>query len=380
MEMQVENIIMNINFSCRSAYLMARKTNLLCLTLLCIVSHTAWAEPYLAIKNNLKCGVCHVNPLGGGMRTAFGNIYGISQLPVDVSDFSAADMGKINDFIGVGANIRYNAEHSSDDADNTSSTFRIDSAQVYVSITPKNTGLSFYLDQQVAPGAAVNREAYIQYNFADTHYIKAGKMFVPFGLRLEDDTAFVRQVTGFNFDSSDNGAELGLNYGQTTVNLFVTNGTSSVSNNDDKFLYGFRVERLFSNFRLGGGAVLNDRATDKQQIYNLYGGMNWQDISLLAEVDRINTEQQGNDDLVQQVALIELNYQWQKGLNLKFTAEYYDPNTDIDENHETRFSLVAEYTPLSNVQLRLGFRSSEGIPQQPQRSVDKLFLQSHLYF
>jgi hypothetical protein len=371
---------MNINFNCWLNFLTARKITLLGLTLLFgTVSQTTWAEPYLAIKNNLKCNACHVNPLGGGMRTAFGNIYGISQLPVDVSDFSAADIGKINEFIGVGANVRYNAEHSSDDADNVSSTFRIDSAQVYVSITPKNTGLSFYLDQQVAPGAAVNREAYMQYNFAGTHYVKAGKMFVPFGLRLEDDTAFVRQVTGFNFDSSDNGAELGLNYGQTTVNLFVTNGTSSVSNNDDKFLYGLRLEKLFYNFRLGGGAVLND-GDNKQQIYNFYGGMNWQNFTVLGEIDWINSEQQGKDDRVQQVALIELNYQWQKGLNFKLTAEYYDPNTDISENHETRFSLVAEFTPLSNIQLRLGLRSSEGIPQQPQRSVNKLFLQSHLYF
>lgn len=372
---------MNINFNRWLSYLAARKTTLLGLILLSsLLSQSAWAEPYLAIKNNLKCNVCHVNPLGGGMRTAYGNIYGINQLAVDVSDFSAADLGKINDFIGVGANIRYNAEHSSDEADNTSSTFRIDSAQVYVSITPKNTGLSFYLDQQIAPGAAVNREAYIQYNFANSHYIKAGKMFVPFGLRLEDDTALVRQVTGFNFDSSDNGAELGLNYGQTTVNLFVTNGTSAVSNNDDKFLYGVRLEKLFSNFRLGGGAVVNDADSDKQQIYNLYGGMTWQDFTVLAEIDWLRTEQTAGDDLLQQVALVELNYQWQKGLNLKLTAEYYDPNTDIDENHETRFSFIAEYTPLSNVQLRLGFRSSEGIPQQPQRSVEKLFLQSHVYF
>lgn len=340
----------------------------------------ASAEPYLAIKNNLKCASCHVNPLGGGMRTNFGNIYGFAQLPAQLSDFSAADIGKINELIGVGGNIRYNAEYSSDEADNTSSTFRIDSAQVYVSIRPQNTGLSFYLDQQIAPGAAVNREAFMQYTFSNTHYVKAGKMYVPFGLRLEDDTAFVRQVTGFNFDSSDNGIELGLNYGQTTVNLFVTNGTSAVSNNDDKFLYGFKVEKLFSSFRLGGGAVLNDADTNTQQIVNLYGGMVWKDFTLLGEIDWLNTQQEGIDDLVQKVGLIELNYQWKKGLNLKLTAEYFDPSTDIDENHETRFSVVAEYTPLSNLQLRLGLRSTAGIPQQPQRSADKLFLQSHVYF
>jgi hypothetical protein len=42
--------------------------------------------------------------------------------------------------------------------------------------------------------------------------------------------------------------------------------------------------------------------------------------------------------------------------------------------------LVAEYTPISNLQLRTGIRISEGIPQQPQRSTEKFFLQAHLYF
>ena len=177
--------------------------------LLLIVSFSpnSFAEPYLAVKNNLKCSACHVNPIGGGARNTFGNIYGHSQMTKNVSDFTSAEVGKINDFLSIGGNLRYNAERSSNDAGDDTATFRIDSAQLYVSVTPKDSGLTFYLDQQVGPGAALNREAFVLYKFSGNHYIKAGKMYVPFGLRLEDDTSFVRQVTGFNFDSSDNGVE-----------------------------------------------------------------------------------------------------------------------------------------------------------------------------
>lgn len=347
---------------------------------LALLAQNALAEPYLAIKNNMKCNVCHVNPIGGGLRNSFGNVYGHTQLPATVSDFTAAEIGKINEFIGLGGNLRYNAERNTNDADQSTSTFRIDSAQLYLAITPKNTGLTFYLDQQIAPGAAVNREAYVQYNFSGQHYLKAGKMYSPFGLRLEDDSSFIRQVTGFNFDSSDNGVELGLEYDQATVNLFVTNGTSSVANDDDKFLYGVRAEKLFNGFRIGATGIINTSDQNEQQIVNLYGGFNWGNITLLGELDWLNTEQSTSDDLEQLVGLIELNYQWQQGLNFKITAEYFDPNTDFDENHETRYSFVTEYAPISNLQLRFGFRSSEGIPQQPARSSERFFVQTHLYF
>lgn len=350
------------------------------LIITCLFSLNTVAEPYLAVKNNMKCSSCHINPLGGGARNSFGNVFGHGQLPAGVSDFTSAEIGKISDFLSIGGNLRYNAEHSRDDADNQFSTFRVDSAQLYIAVTPKDTGITFYIDQQIAPGAAINREAFVMYRFDNSHYLKAGKMYLPFGLRLEDDSAFVRQVTGFNFDSSDNGLELGLDYGQSTINLFVTNGTSSVANNDDKFLYGARAEHLFSNFRLGTTALVNTADEGEQSMFNLYGGLTFGEFTLLAEVDWINTEQNNADDESQLVGLFEVNYQWQQGLNFKFTSEYYDPDDDIEENHETRFSFVAEYTPISNMQLRLGIRSSEGIPQQPERSGEKFFLQSHLYF
>jgi hypothetical protein len=380
MEFQAEKFIMNTHLNKRKTTHSLFVISMIVALGLLVNINTADAEPYLAIKNNMKCSTCHVNPLGGGMRTSFGNIYGHTQLPKKVGDFSSAEMGKISDFLSLGGNLRYNAEHSSDDADNTSSTFRVDSAQLYLAITPKDTGLTFYLDQQVAPGAAVNREAYLQYNFLGQHYIKAGKMYSPFGLRIEDDNALVRQVSGFNFDSSDNGVELGLEFDQATVNFFITNGTSAVSNNDDNFQYGVRAEKIFSNFRIGSTAVLNTADDADRQLFNLYGGLHIGDFTFLGEIDWITTERATGSDQNQLVGLIEVNYQWMQGLNIKLTGEYFDPDNDIDENHENRLSLVAEYTPISNLQLRTGIRISEGIPQQPQRSNDKFFLQAHLYF
>ena len=38
------------------------------------------AEPYIALQTKLQCSVCHVNPTGGGMRTAFGQSFANNQL------------------------------------------------------------------------------------------------------------------------------------------------------------------------------------------------------------------------------------------------------------------------------------------------------------
>lgn len=351
---------------------------------LCIfagLQFSSHAEPYLAIKNNLQCSGCHVNPNGGGQRNEFGRIYGASILAESTSKLNAAEFGKLNKYIDLGANARFNAmiQRNKQQENNTSKSFEISSAQVYLHLKVPETGLSFYLDQQVAPGSAINREAFVMYQFENADFIKAGKIFLPYGLRIEDDSAFIRQATGMNFDNSDNGIEYGSNFGNTHVNVYISNGTSQASNNDDSFLFGTRIEHHFSSFRIGTSALLND-GDQETQMLNLYGGSQLGDFTLLAEVDYIRIESQNGNTISQLATLAEINYQWRAGWNIKLTAEYFDPDNDIEENEQTRYSVIGEYTPLSNVQLRFGIRSKQDIPQKLQQNNDLFFIQSHFYF
>mgnify|MGYP000235545891 CR=1 FL=1 len=340
------------------------------------------AEPYLAYKNNFACSNCHVNPDGGSLRNQAGQAYGQSVLAAKSSQLDTSSFLRVADYLQLGGDMRFNANFEQNDTDQETQSFEIHSAQIYAAVSLPGEKLSLILDQTVAPGVSINREAYLLYKMGDDQYLKMGKMFLPFGIRLEDDSAFVRQVTGTNFDNSDNGIAYGKSFGRTELDIFVTNGTSQVSNDDEHFLYGARVEHRFDDFRLGAGLIYNDKDAETI-IYNAYAATSLGRFTFLAEADWIELNSMsagGTIEQAQLAALFEVNYQWQRGLNLKATTEYFDPDQDTDEDQQTRHSVVMEYTPISHLQFRLGFRQQDDIPQQPENNKEIMFLQTHLYF
>ena len=82
------------------------------------------AEPYLAVRTGFKCGVCHVNPTGGGKRTEFGSTYSQTTLAAERLDLTtgkavpavgagsepAVWTGKLNDHLAIGSDLRANLQ------------------------------------------------------------------------------------------------------------------------------------------------------------------------------------------------------------------------------------------------------------------------------
>lgn len=343
------------------------------------------AEPYLAVKNNLQCAACHVNPIGGGARTAYGALYGTQMLPQHAGSGTQFDAGNISDTFRIGANFRANYyQHDSDeDSAGDTKTFQTQTGQVYFIFQPKDSRFTLYVDEQIAPGSALNREAFILTRFGDSYYLKAGKLMLPYGLRLEDNTAFIRQASGINFQNSDNGVELGLQYTNTLINFAISNGTTGLTNDDRRMQYLGRIEYLHGNWRVGASAIVNDAELGQRRMFNVFGGFNWLGFTFLAEADHIADESVSfvpGAYQKQRVGLFEINRELTKGVNLKFTTEYLDPDSNIAENQRTRNSLLVEYTPFSNLQLRVGLRKGEDIPQRVEDNYRDFFAQLHFYY
>src|ERR1700723_1859546 len=227
--------------------------------ILCLAACRVHAEPYLAVQLGLKCGQCHVNPTGGGYRTTFGDIFAQTVLPAEHLDTALDNWtGQLGPYFRVGGDLRFDA--SVTQAPHTSSLqqFDLEQTRVYLEADVIPNRLLAYVDEQVAPGGALNREAYLVY-WSATHdwYLKAGQMYLPFGLRLQDQSAFIFTATGINMTTPDQGVEFGWERGHWDAQLAVTNGTAGGAVNSNGKQTSTQLAYVESVWRAGIAANYN---------------------------------------------------------------------------------------------------------------------------
>ncbi len=360
-----------------------------------IATEAALAEPYLAVRTGFKCMVCHVNPTGGGKRTEFGAIYGQTALPASRLDLETGESvpdrapdpapftGKVNNHLGFGADLRANARATFTPNTTPSQAYAFDPvrAQVYMEIRPIVDRLTIYLDERVSPGAATNRETYAMLSTKNREwYVKAGRMFVPFGLRIEDDTAFIRQVTATSFNSFDDGVEGGMEMGPWSAYVSVTNGAGGGTETNRGKLISSLATYVQPDWRVGLSASVNFNGTTDRRMQGAFAGLRTGIVSWLASAVRVTDEGTPTGRVTQVVTLAEGNVEVAKGHNLKLTYEFLDPNTDLSEDQRERYSAVYEYSPIQFTQFRLGVRKNNGIPQNNAQNATEVFLQWHAFF
>jgi len=259
--------------------------------------------------------------------------------------------------------------------------FALEEALVYAQIDLIKDKLSLYLDERFAPGGAFNREAYgLFWLGGRNYYAKVGRFFLPFGYRLEDDTSFVRQATGINYDNPDTGIELGADLNALSVNLAITNGTAGFAEVDSGKQISLRSSYVRSDWRIGVSANANNTDEGDRTMGALFGGLRTGFVQWLGELASIRSESSTAPSVDQLAAFVEANIGFKQGHNVKLTYEHLDPNTDRDEDGQNRYSAVYEFFPWQFVQVSGGARIREGIPQSDTQNTDEVFVQMHLYF
>ncbi len=350
-----------------------------------LAAAAAQAEPYLAVANGYKCGQCHVNPTGGGERTPFGEIFSQTVLPARHLDTGDLWTGQLNRYISIGGDLRYEFTVQQVPKAQTTNQFQLQQARVYLEASVIPDRLLVYVDEQVAPGGALNREAWGMFWWDDhTWYVKAGQMYLPFGLRLQDQTAFVQQITNINMTTPDQGLEVGWEKGPWDAQLAVSNGTAGGAPTSNGKQESLQLQYVLTRWRFGGAANFNDSsASGSRDAFGLFGGLKTGPIAWLAQVDIVNDHSlpPGPGGGSRKLAtLLEADYAPARGHNVKVTYEYLDPDREVSNDQQTRWSFVYEFTPIQFLQLRAGARLGDGIPQLPVEHLKLYFLELHGFF
>ena len=342
---------------------------------------SALAEPYLAVQSGLKCAQCHVNPTGGGLRTNFGNLWAQTQLAAKrlgaAEDPWTGQLGRLS----IGGNLRANYQTTKVPSQGSSNGFDLQEARVFLDVALIPNRLSVYLDERVGPGNAEALEANVRlWLRPGSVYLKAGQFYLPYGWRLEDDNAFVRQLTGISMQTPDRGVEIGIDQGQWNAQLAVSNGTAGGPETDDGKQITARVEFVAGTWRLGASGMSNNSDAGDRMGLGLFAGYRWRQLSLLGELDWVEDDGLGQNGRRLWASHAEANWRVRQGHNLKLSYEWFEPDRHVAEDAQARTSLLYEWSPFEFVQARLGYRYFHGIPQNDFQNRRELFLQLHGYF
>ncbi|MBV8497604.1 MAG: hypothetical protein JO361_12555 [Gammaproteobacteria bacterium] len=352
------------------------------------------AEPYLAVANGFKCSQCHVNPTGGGQRTAFGEVFSQTLLPARHLDTGADTWaGELNRFVALGGDLRYDASSTEAPRTRTLNQFQMQQTRAYLEASVIPERLLVYVDEQVAPGGALNREAWGMYWSSDhSWYLKAGQMYLPFGWRLQDQTAFILQASGINMTTPDQGIELGWLKGHWDAQLAVSNGTAGGPASGNGKQTSAQLSWVSGGWRLGSAANYDDAGSDgSRSAFALFAGLRTGPVAWLAQAELIDDHTASGAGggsaaggaaagLQSAATLIEADIGLARGQNVKVTQEFLDPDRAVGHAEQTRWSVVYELTPVQFVQLRAGARYGDGIPQLPLEHTRLYFLELHGFF
>jgi hypothetical protein len=367
--------------------------------LLAMVAARAGAEPYLAVRTGAKCSDCHTNLDGGGKRTSFAHIHShdilhdlrILPLPKGVEAFN----GEINQYVSIGGDLRVRSTTTWDSGvpnaegrvpENrafrphfASENLTVQEALGYIEVNLWPDLLSLYGDFNAAGGGVTAREtvAILKLPWWNT-FVKGGRFFPPFGLRLYEDASFVRTATGFTFQNPDEGIEFGAIPGPLYLAASVTNGAGGDRDVLTSFNgYGVWDDVPVVRHVLAGASIA--RQSNKRTVSAFYAGANLWKFTYLGEFDLYDDRtvlppDTGRNQYASYAEVDLLLFDW---FNVRGTFDFLKVSGNRDQ---TRYTIGAEPFIDRFIQPRLYYVINNGPGNEPQLNTTALVFELHFFF
>ncbi|PCJ31052.1 MAG: hypothetical protein COA99_17515 [Moraxellaceae bacterium] len=350
------------------------------LSLVIMWANLSYGEPYLAVKMGLQCQQCHVNKTGGGLRNDFAQRWAQQTLPRQTLDSIFTEKKSMfAEYIDVGFDARGQFEALNPDEQAQTSAFVFEETLLYGQVELLPGFLTLYADQRLGPGNSQSRELLALMQLTDTFYLKLGRMFIPYGLRLEDDEALIRSATGVNFFAADDGVEIGWETQQWFAALAVTNGQNGAVESEKGKQASLLVRYVDNLWQLGASLNHNSHKDSDKRMANIMAGLKTGKVYWLLETDWINDETV-SADIDRRIHFIEANIELTNSGFLKISAESYDPDLDQKRDSYNRYGLRYSYFPVSSTELVVGVTSIIKESDSTVAEGEKVFLQLHLFY
>lgn len=365
-------------------------------------SKVANTTPLFSIQSGARCGTCHVNPSGGMLRNNLGFYYGIKTLPwkTHIPESIEKSLSKVKDnkFINFGGDFRY-LVLAEEDRDDNPYGFPMQ-ADLYLGVNLLDYMTFFTQFGKERGGNDTVREVFgIFENFPFNSYVKVGKFLPPYGHRLDDHTAFIRERTGFNQsfrDAYTTGVEIGAEpqplFGR--LSFFNEDLTPGESKNDDERRGMTGMAGWWNRWLKLGLSYANidnferdSTFTKDRKIWGIFGALRVKNVrylerlSYLFEWDFRRDERSESGGIKTEADAVisynELNYRLTNGANFKLRYETFDPGEEFGEKDATRFIVGLDLYPVPFTELIIQYRIND---EDPDRANNQFLFQFHLWF
>jgi hypothetical protein len=227
----------------------------------------------------------------------------------------------------------------------------------------------------VAPGSASSREAFaLLASRRAGAYVKAGRFFVPFGLRLLDDDAATRRASGFTFESADTGIEVGADTGRWVGAVAVSNGRAEAGDADNRKQYAATGTWIGGWARAGLSAASNDLpGLAHRTLGEGSAGFHVERLVLLLAFTRTIEADLEGERTRGAAGHVEADVAVSRGLTVRAWKGAHDPDRSGEGATLRQWGIGADFTPIPGVQTRAFWRRRDG-------AGDEVRVEAHVYF
>lgn len=349
-----------------------------------LAANPASALPLYASREGAVCQTCHIDPNGGGIRNEYGFSYEKNRHATEPEPrwSSMAVNPKLNDWITLGLDVRtlYVASHANGDPRTLStSTFFPMEGQVNLAVMPHEhltlVASEGLLVESYGATGYVAREIYgmLEGLPGDT-YVQVGRFRVPFGLRQDDHTSFIRSQGFLPYDSQrpDAGIEIGHVGSEVFEQLSFTDGTLPFT--DRAQAVAAKVGMATRTVLLGASGFhqYSEYLSGRFDRWSLYASGTRGRVTLLAEAAAGTNEFSGASTNLW-ATFAEADLRMSRGVNARAKFDYMDLDRDQPGEWYRRVTGEIDWTPVPFTEARFAYRYNDGAGSVYQEYLAQLY-------